>query len=249
MASLASFDRKKGADRPGVTGVDEAGRGSLCGPVVAAAVLLDAGFYGETTWLRKLAGANDSKKLTAEKRAELRAAIGRLEAEGKLRSTWAAGSVMEISAHNILGATRLAMARCLAQLAVGAMAPHFAAAGTEGELFGRSEARTFLVLVDGLPLRPFAWAHEAVKGGDGRSLAIALASIIAKVERDRMLIEMDTRFPQYGFATHKGYGTPEHVEALRTHGPCSEHRDLFVRSILAGDPPPPEATDGEFSFE
>ena len=57
------------------------------------------------------------------------------------------------------------------------------------------------------------------------------------------------RYPQYGFATHKGYGTPEHVEALRAHGPCAEHRDLFVRTILAGDPPPAESTDGEFSFE
>jgi ribonuclease HII len=249
VASLASFDRKKGADRPGIAGVDEAGRGSLCGPVVAAAVLLDAGFYGEPAWLRKLSGANDSKKLTAEKRAELREAIAKMETEGKLRTAWAAGSVLEISAHNILGATRLAMARCIAKLAVGPIAPLFAAAGTEGELFGRTDARTFLVLVDGLPLRPFAWAHESVKGGDGKSLAIALASIVAKVERDRMLVEMDARHPQYGFATHKGYGTPDHVEALRAHGPCAEHRELFVRTILAGDPPPSESTDGEFSFE
>jgi ribonuclease HII len=72
---------------------------------------------------------------------------------------------------------------------------------------------------------------------------------VAKVERDRMLVEMDARYPQYGFATHKGYGTPEHVEALRAHGPCAEHRELFVRTILAGDPPPAESTDGEFSFE
>ena len=172
-----------------------------------------------------------------------------MEAEGKLKTAWATGSVMEISAHNILGATRLAMARCIAKLAQGAIAPLFAAAGTEGELFGRSDARTFLVLVDGLPLRPFAWAHESVKGGDGKSLAIALASIIAKVERDRMLVAMHERYPQYGFATHKGYGTPEHVDALRKHGSCAEHRDLFVRTILAGDEPPPESMDGEFSFE
>jgi Ribonuclease HII len=154
VATLASFDRKKGADRPGIAGVDEAGRGSLCGPVVAGAVLLDAGFYGEPTWLRKLAGANDSKKLSPEKRTELRARIAEMEAEGKLKTAWATGSVMEISAHNILGATRLAMARCIAKLAQGAIAPLFAAAGTEGELFGRSDARTFLVLVDGLPVRP-----------------------------------------------------------------------------------------------
>ena len=248
MASLASFDRRKGADRPGLAGVDEAGRGSLCGPVVAAAVLLDAGFYGEKAWLRRIAGANDSKKLTPERRAELRAAIAELAAEGKLKVAWAEGSVLEISAHNILGATRLAMARAIAQLAQGPLAGRFAAAGTEGELFGRTDARTFLVLVDGLPLRPFAWAHEAVKGGDGKSLAIALASIVAKVERDRLLVELEARYPQYGFATHKGYGTPEHVEALRQHGPCPEHRDLFVRSILAGEAPPPE-DQGEFRFE
>lgn len=248
MASLAQFDRKKGAERPGIAGVDEAGRGSLCGPVVAAAVLLDAGFYGETAWLRQLSGANDSKKLTPEKRLELRRRIAEMEAEGKLKTAWAQGSVMEISAHNILGATRLAMARCIAQLARGPIAPLFAAAGTEGELFGHSDGRTFLVLIDGLPLRPFAWAHEAVKGGDGKSLAIALASIIAKVERDRMLVEMHAAYPEYGFATHKGYGTPEHVEALRRLGPCPEHRDLFVRSILAGEQPP-ETQEGEFSFE
>lgn len=248
MASLAQFDRKKGADRPGITGVDEAGRGSLCGPVVAAAVLLDAGFYGEPSWLRRLAGANDSKKLTPEKRQDLRRRIAEMESEGKLKTAWAQGSVMEISAHNILGATRLAMARCIAQLARGPVAPLFAAAGTEGELFGHSDGRTFLVLVDGLPLRPFAWAHEAIKGGDGKSLAIALASIIAKVERDRMLVEMHAAYPEYGFATHKGYGTPEHIEALRRLGPCPEHRDLFVRSILAGETPP-ETQDGEFSFE
>mgnify|MGYP003345446321 CR=1 FL=1 len=78
--------------------------------------------------------------------------------------------------------------------------------------------------------------------------AIALASIVAKVERDRLLVELEARYPQYGFATHKGYGTPEHVEALRQHGPCPEHRDLFVRSILAGEAPPPE-DQGEFRFE
>jgi ribonuclease HII len=249
MASLAAFDRKRGAGRPGIAGVDEAGRGPLCGPVVAGAVLLDAGFYGEAAWIRKLSGANDSKKLSPEKRAELRARIAEMHAEGKLRAVWAEASVLEISAHNILGATRLAMARCIAQLAQGALASLFPAAGTEGELFGRTEERNMLVLVDGLPLRPFAWAHEAVKGGDGKSLAIALASIVAKVERDRMLVELDARYPEYGFAQHKGYGTPDHIEALRRLGPCPEHRELFVRGILAGEAPPPESLDSEFSFE
>ena len=247
MASLATFDRKKGNGRPGIAGLDEAGRGSLCGPVVAAAVLLDAGFYGETTWIRRLKGANDSKKLSPSKRSDLHQIIFEMHEEGKLKAVWAEASVMEISAHNILGATRIAMGRCMTSLAQGPLAPLFPAAGTEGELFGWRDEKNFLVLVDGLPLRPFTWAHEAVKQGDGKSLAIALASIVAKVERDKLLIKMEEKYPEYGFATHKGYGTPEHVDALRKHGPCPEHRDLFIRGILAGEDPPPDSHP-EFDF-
>ena len=113
MASLASFDRKRGAGRPGIAGVDEAGRGPLCGPVVAGAVLLDAGFYGEVAWIRKLSGANDSKKLSPEKRAELRARIAEMHAEGKLRAVWAEASVLEAQnramAKAALAATATAM--------------------------------------------------------------------------------------------------------------------------------------------
>lgn len=247
MASLVKFDCKRGQGRPGIAGVDEAGRGSLCGPVVAATVLLDAGFYGESSWLRRLRGANDSKKLTPAKRNELHRIIFEMHAEGKLKAVWAQASVLEISAHNILGATRIAMGRCIAQLAQGSLAPLFPAAGTEGELFGRNDEKNFLVLVDGLPLRPFTWAHEAVKKGDQKSLAVALASIVAKVERDKLLVKMDEMYPGYGFATHKGYGTPEHVEALRRLGSCPEHRDLFVRGILAGEDPPADSHP-EFDF-
>lgn len=247
MASLATFDRKKGNGRPGIAGLDEAGRGSLCGPVVAAAILLDAGFYGEPTWIRRLKGANDSKKLSPSKRSDLHQVILEMHEEGKLKAVWAEASVMEISAHNILGATRIAMGRCMTSLAQGALAPLFPAAGTEGELFGWRDEKNFLVLVDGLPLRPFTWAHEAVKQGDGKSLAIALASIVAKVERDKLLIKMEEKYPEYGFATHKGYGTLEHANALRKYGPCPEHRDLFIRGILAGEDPPPDSHP-EFDF-
>ncbi len=248
MASLAQFDRRRGADRPGIAGVDEAGRGSLAGPVVAAAVWLDGGFYADAACLRRVRGANDSKELTAPQREDLRGRIEELRAEGKLRVAWAQGSVVEIAAQNILGATRTAMARCLAELDASARpARPFAAAGTEGELFGFGDTKAVLVLVDGLPLRPFAWAHEAVKQGDGKSLAIALASIVAKVERDRLMAGLDARFPAYGFAAHKGYGVPEHVEAIRAHGPCPEHRDLFLRKILAGEEPPGDE-QAEFGF-
>ncbi len=248
MASLAQFDRRRGADRPGIAGIDEAGRGALAGPVVAAAIWLDGGFYGDPACLRRVRGANDSKQLTAEDRADLRTRIESLRAEGKLRLAWAAGDVLEIASLNILGATRAAMGRCLAQLDAEARpAQPFAAAGTDGELFGFDATRSVLVLVDGLPLRPFVWAHEAIKQGDAKSLAIALASIVAKVERDRLMTELDARFPLYGFAVHKGYGVPEHVEAIRTHGPCPEHRDLFLRKILAGEAPPSDE-QGEFEF-
>lgn len=238
MARLAQFDRKKIVDRPGVVGIDEAGRGSLCGPVIAAAVILHQDFYTDTKTLKRVRHANDSKKLSAVKRQELRQVLTELEGEGKIKTAWAAGSVLEIAAHNILGATRLAMSRCLSQLAQGDLKESFAHAGTEGTLFGHQPDRHFLVLVDGLPLKPFVWQHEAIKGGDARSLAIALASIIAKVERDRLLVELDQTYPEYGFAHHKGYGTPEHVAALRRLGPSPVHRHLFVQSILAGDAPP-----------
>ena len=248
MASLPQFDRRRGADRPGIAGVDEAGRGALAGPVVAAAVWLDGGFYADPACLRRVRGANDSKQLSPEARADLRARVEALRSEGKLRAAWAQSSVVEIAAQNILGATRTAMARCLAELDASARpARPFAAAGTEGELFGFGDTKAVLVLVDGLPLRPFAWAHEAVKQGDARSLAIALASIVAKVERDRLMAELDARHPAYGFAAHKGYGVPEHIEAIRAHGPCPEHRDLFLRKILAGEAPPGDE-QGEFGF-
>ena len=247
MASLAQFDRRRGADRPGIAGIDEAGRGALAGPVVAASVWLDGGFYGDTSCLRRVRGANDSKVLSMSDRDDLRARIEALRAEGKLRVAWAACNVMEIATLNILGATRSAMARCLTEFDTAARPSQpFAMAGTDSELFGFDARTSVLVLVDGLPLRPFVWAHEAIKQGDGKSLAIALASIVAKVERDRLMVELDAKYPAYGFAIHKGYAVPQHVEAIKTHGACPEHRELFLRKILAGEAVP---TDEQVEFE
>jgi ribonuclease HII len=248
MASLTQFDRRRGADRPGIAGVDEAGRGALAGPVVAASVWLDGGFYGDASCLRRVRGANDSKILSASDRDDLRARIESLRAEGKLRVAWAACTVMEIATLNILGATRAAMARCLAEFDIAARPSQpFAMAGTDSELFGFDAQKSVLVLVDGLPLRPFVWAHEAIKQGDGKSLAIALASIVAKVERDRLMVELDAKYPAYGFAVHKGYAVPQHVEAIKAHGPCPEHRELFLRKILAGETMPSDE-QSEFDF-
>jgi len=218
----------------GLVGVDEAGRGCLAGPVVAAAVWLEAAFYTEKRRRREGWKINDSKQLTAEAREQCYAVIEAWRADGCARVAVASASVEEIAAHNILGATRLAMDRCLRAL-------HSLAAGLptmEGDmpLFtnGGTPARCARILVDGRKLRPFAWPHDGLVGGDGKSLAIAAASIVAKVTRDRRMAELDGEFPGYGLARHKGYGTREHQAALRRLGACREHRALFLRKFQDG---------------
>lgn len=177
-----------------IAGVDEAGRGPLAGPVVAAAVILPRDFI--------CPGLDDSKKISAAKRERL---YDRLT--GDPRMVWAVATAEreEIDRLNILRATHLAMRR-----AVEALDPQPAHC-----------------LIDGLPVRGFPFPHDAIVKGDGLSLSIAAASIIAKVSRDRMMGEIDREFPQFGFAKHQGYGTKEHLEALRIHGPCCHHRRTF----------------------
>jgi ribonuclease HII len=178
-----------------VAGLDEAGRGPLAGPVVAAAVILPENYT--------LTGLDDSKKLSAARREKLFASLA-----SDPRVIWATGTadVAEIDRLNILRATHLAMARAVKGLP---RKPHHA-------------------LVDGLPVRGLPVSHTALVGGDALSLSIAAASIMAKVTRDRHMVGMDERFPQYGFARHKGYGVREHLEALQRHGPCPIHRRSFA---------------------
>jgi len=178
-----------------VAGVDEAGRGPLAGPVVAAAVILPEDFA--------LDGLTDSKKVSAPKREKIYAI---LTATAEILWAVAEASVEEIDRLNILRATHLAMARAVQGL----------------------PSKPDHALVDGLPVRGLPVEHTAVVEGDTLSLSIAAASIIAKVTRDRLMVELDTRFPQYGFARHKGYGVREHLEALRNHGPCPAHRRTFA---------------------
>ena len=143
----------------------------------------------------------------------------------------------EIAQFNILGATKLAMRRAL-----GGMYPPeaFERKREEPDLFSSTEERaTFQpavsarVLIDGLPLRGFPYPHAAFVKGDARSLCIAMASIVAKVTRDRMMVALDAKFPGYGFAQHKGYGTEEHRDAVLRIGRCVEHREAFLRKLLA----------------
>ena len=188
-----------------VAGVDEAGRGPLAGPVVAAAVVLDAG--------RAPPPVRDSKVLAPE----VRDALAR-----ELRETalaWAVGraDVAEIDRLNILQATMLAMARAVA--ALGCVPGRVLVDGNR--------------LPDGLPC-----PGEAVVKGDDRIPAISAASIIAKVERDLEMAALDGRYPGYGFARHKGYGTPEHLAALARHGPCAIHRACLASRRAVPDPEP-----------
>ncbi len=189
-------------DAPGlIAGVDEAGRGPLAGPVVAAAVILDP--------RRPIDGLADSKKLTARRREQLYETI----LAQALCCSIAEATVEEIDRLNILQATMLAMQRAVAGLRL-------------------PPAK---VLVDGNRLPTLAARAEAVIGGDATVPAIAAASILAKVHRDRWCAEVDARWPQYGFATHKGYGTAAHLAALRTHGACEQHRSSFapVAAVLS----------------
>jgi len=182
-------------DIPGlVAGVDEAGRGPLMGPVVAAAVILDE--------LNPIKGLADSKKLTALRREKL---YDEIRAKA-LCCSIAQASVEEIDSINILQATMLAMRRAVEGLRL----------------------KPNKVLVDGNRLPTLAILSEAIVGGDALVPAISAASILAKVHRDRWCAEFHLQYPQYGFADHKGYGTAEHLAALREHGACPQHRKSFA---------------------
>ncbi|MEY2802624.1 MAG: hypothetical protein RL513_2209 [Pseudomonadota bacterium] len=177
-----------------VAGVDEAGRGPLAGPVVAAAVILDD--------TQPIAGLADSKALTALRRERL---FDEIRAKA-LCCSIAQASVLEIDRLNILQATMLAMQRAVEGLRL----------------------KPVKVLVDGNRLPTLDVLSEAIVGGDARVAAISAASILAKVYRDRLCAALHADYPHYGFAGHKGYGTPEHLQALREHGACPQHRRSFA---------------------
>jgi ribonuclease HII len=184
-----------------VAGVDEAGRGPLAGPVVAAAVVIDPD--------RRIKRLADSKLLTPERRAELYDVImARAIAVG-------VGVVdhVTIDRINILQATRVAMLEALHQLKV---APD-------------------LVITDFVALSGLACPQRNLVDGDARCATVAAASIIAKVTRDRIMLDVDGQFPDYGFARHKGYATAEHLAALDRHGPCPLHRRSFISLWKQGE--------------
>ncbi len=185
-----------------VAGVDEAGRGPLAGPVVAAAVCFPI------EWVQKgipenLADLNDSKQLSPARREEFFAV---LTTNSQVRFGIAQVEAGRIDEINILRATHLAMSLALEQI----LPP------------------PSHVLVDGQPVKTLRFPHTAIVKGDGLSFSIAAASVLAKVTRDRVMLEYHRQYPEYGFAEHKGYGTPRHLEALLQHGPSAIHRRSFV---------------------
>ena len=192
--SLDHEDRLRAQGLHRIAGIDEAGRGPLAGPVVAAAVILPPNF--------RHASLNDSKQLSERARESL---FEEITNSPDIQWAHAVVESEEIDRINILQATHEAMRRAVAFLKP--VAVH--------------------ALIDGRPVKPFPIPQTALVGGDGLSFSIAAASIIAKVTRDRLMIEMHARFPEYDFARHKGYGTPHHLAALQQHGPCPIHRRSF----------------------
>lgn len=184
-----------------VAGVDEAGRGPLAGPVVAAAVVLDRA-YAEIDYEGDLAGLNDSKQLSASRRE---AYFSILQATPHADIGIGCVDSITIDEINILQATHQAMSIAVDNLG---QPPDFA-------------------IIDGRTLPELTCPAQAVTRGDQASLSIAAASVVAKVTRDRMMIEFDAIYPPYGFARHKGYGSKSHFQALMEHGPTPIHRRSF----------------------
>ena len=194
-----------------VCGIDEAGRGPLAGPVVAAAVILDVRRFPKL--LRD--GLDDSKVLSIEQREACYASLRRCLARGTAHIGVGAASVAEIDRINILRAALLAMARAVAVLSV----------------------RPDVALVDGNIAPPVNCPVRTVVDGDALSFSIAAASVIAKVTRDRIMRALAPRYPGYGWSTNVGYATPEHGEAIRRFGVTRHHRQSFapVRAAVNGD--------------
>ena len=209
QADLLVYERRAWEQgRHLVAGMDEAGRGPWAGPVVAAAVFIDPGFL-----LREAHGflgqVTDSKRLSALRRAEL---FDRLTRCPQVSFAFGSATAEEIDSMNILRATHQAMRRALAGL----------------------YPDPDLVLIDGLPVPGLPVSSQAIVRGDAASLLIAAASILAKETRDRHMRSLDKRYPGYGLARHKGYGTREHRAALLARGACPCHRQSFkpVRDVM-----------------
>lgn len=187
-----------------IVGVDEAGRGPLAGPVAVGVVAITEGY----DILAAFPGLNDSKKLSEKKREALF-----LKLQEEMRAGNVQATVTLVSAARIDGKGIAPSVRHGVDTGVRKLLP---------------DAREGKVWLDGSLKAPEEYEQETVIGGDGLIPAIMLASIAAKVTRDRFMLKIDESYPAYGFAQHKGYGTKAHVDAIREHGLCAEHRSTFI---------------------
>ena len=210
-------EREAWAEAHLLVGVDEAGRGPLAGPVVAAAVVFPAS-------CRPVRGVRDSKTLPASARERLAAQILRRA----LGVGVGAASVREIDRLNIRIATALAMRRAICRLfRLAALTP----TATPAAMGGTDRCR---ILIDGLPLPEVGYVHQALVDGDARCHSIAAAGIVAKTVRDRLMHRLAVRYPRYGWETNVGYGTLSHQMGLRAHGPTCHHRITFATVAQPG---------------
>jgi ribonuclease HII len=190
-------------------GVDEAGRGPLAGPVAVGVVAAHEGFNAR----KAFPGLNDSKKLSPQKREELYATLLRLAKAGELRFCVRYSAATTIDRIGIARAVRSAVHR-----GVRALAP---------------EPHSTKVLLDGLLHAPVEYEQKTIIGGDSIEPLIMLASVAAKVRRDRLMRRLSRAFPNYGFEVHKGYGTAAHYRALRREGLCEAHRKSFCKNLIS----------------
>ena len=211
LAFMREFENKYGDEYTAICGIDEAGRGPLAGPVVAGAVILPRDC--DILYL------NDSKKLSEKRREAL---YDEIVQKAVAYSIGYADHAL-IDEINILQATYAAMRMAVSNL--------YHQKGDEGSAAGSYVAADLLlndaVVIPGIDIKQVGIVH-----GDARSVSIAAASILAKVTRDRIMTVMDGLYPQYGFAKHKGYGTREHIEAIRKYGPCPIHRRTFITKFI-----------------
>lgn len=195
----------------GLIGVDEAGRGPLAGPVVAAAIWLKADFFSDKNNPYLQHRITDSKKLSSEKRHVVYDSIMTWKKQNIIDYQISEVEAAIIDEINILQATQRAMEMSLSSLY------HY--------------QKNIPILIDGKALKNCIYPHTSIIKGDQKSLAIALASILAKVHRDKLMQAYDADYPGYGFASHKGYGTPQHYQALKKLGMCAIHRKTFLKNL------------------
>lgn len=266
--NLLDFDRHAIQNYGGLIGVDEAGRGALAGPVVAAAVWIGDDFLKEPDPSALLAKVNDSKQVSPSLREQILEWVLTLAAKNSLSYTYALRDAKAIDASNILRSTQEAMAECLlnlhktAALAEKPLSPkeeegpqlpsfaerfgYIAEEAAEGLFTQRAKSAKALkparILIDGSPLKNIPYPHTTLVRGDSQSFAIALASIVAKVTRDRHMKAMQEAYPHFRFSEHKGYGTALHRQEILEYGHSPIHRTSFLKN-LHKNPENPQQTE------